>query len=395
MKKAYLLGVFAMFLLACSGIKKTQEAINSGNYVSAMNTAINNLQANKTKKGHQEYITLLEAAFAKNTEREMSEIEFLTADGNPANLERVYAKYQNLIQIQQRIQPLLPLTIKAEQREAQFSFGNYTNALTDTKEALSTYLYNEALSGITTASVKEDYRAAHEQLNRLEEINPGYRDCPEKIAETRAKGIDYVQVQLQNHTQQVIPKRLETELLDFNSFGINTYWTRFHTNATPDINYDYALDLNFEEIVVSPERVNEKQLVQEKQIKDGFEYLTNEDGVIVKDSLGQKIKVDRLVTVKCSLYQFSQYKNVVIGARARFIDLSNQQEISAYPLASEYIFEHVYANYKGDKRALDQVHLQLLDAIAVPFPSNEQMIYKAGEDLKENLKEIIQRLRLD
>jgi hypothetical protein len=51
----------------------------------------------------------------------------------------------------------------------------------------------------------------------------------------------------------------------------------------------------------------------------------------------------------------------------------------------------VYANYNGDKRALDNNLVALLNLGAVPFPSNEQMVYDAGEDLKARLKEIVVR----
>jgi major membrane immunogen (membrane-anchored lipoprotein) len=70
MKKVLLLTAILM-LAACGGVKKTQEALNTGNYNTAMNKAIKNLAENKTKKGNQEYIILLEEAFAKNTDREL------------------------------------------------------------------------------------------------------------------------------------------------------------------------------------------------------------------------------------------------------------------------------------------------------------------------------------
>ena len=38
---------------------------------------------------------------------------------------------------------------------------------------------------------------------------------------------------------------------------------------------------------------------KEKQIKDGYKYLLDADGNQVKDSLGNKIKVDKFVNVRC------------------------------------------------------------------------------------------------
>ena len=74
-----------------------------------------------------------------------------------------------------------------------------------------------------------------------------------------------------------------------------------------------------------------------------------------------------------------------------YIDLNTKQQVNTYPLSSEFIFEHIYANYQGDRRALENDLIALLDLRAVPFPSNEQMVYDAGEDLKNRLKDILVR----
>ena len=50
MKKVILLFIFSAIILACGSVKKTQKALNTGNYDNAITTAIENLQNNKTKK---------------------------------------------------------------------------------------------------------------------------------------------------------------------------------------------------------------------------------------------------------------------------------------------------------------------------------------------------------
>ncbi|MEO0901284.1 MAG: hypothetical protein AAFY00_04440, partial [Bacteroidota bacterium] len=242
---------------------------------------------------------------------------------------------------------------------------------------------------------KQDYRSVFNDLKYLSEINPGYKQTVQKMDQAYQKGLDYVKVEIDNETQQIIPERLETELLDFNTYGIDNFWTKFHSKPQNNMNYDFALNLGFREINITPERVNEKQIVREKQIKDGYEYLLDDNGNAVKDSLGNRIKVDRLRTVTCNFYQFTQFKSAQIGAQVSITDLSNGQEINSYPLSSEFVFEHIYANYKGDRRALDNDLVALLDLAAVPFPSNEQMVYDAGEDLKARLKSIIRRHQFD
>ncbi|MEM7485619.1 MAG: hypothetical protein AAF348_10465 [Bacteroidota bacterium] len=390
MKKILLIGTL-MLLAACGGVKKTQKNVNSGDYGAAIETAIKNLTANKNKKGHQPFILLLEDAFAKNVEREDEQIAFLEKDGNPANLESIYNKYLRLKEVQQRVRPLLPLFIKEQGREASFQFTNYDARILSTKDKLSEHLYASASTLLGNATNKQDYRTAYNELKYLEDINPNYRETVSKMNEAYRKGLEYVRVDINNDTEQIIPERLEEELLDFNTFGIDDFWTEYHSNPLSNIKYDYALNLNFMEINISPEQVNEKQIIKEKQIKDGFEYLLDQKGNAVKDSLGNRIKVDKFRTVKCNFYQFTQFKAAQIGAKVSFTDLASGQEINSYPLSSEFIFENIYANYKGDKRALDTDLMPLLDIRAIAFPSNEQMVYDAGEDLKQRLKAIIRQ----
>ncbi|MBO6532148.1 MAG: hypothetical protein ACE37L_05235 [Allomuricauda sp.] len=394
MRKLLLL-LTVMVLGACSGVKKTQEALNTGNYNAAMNKAIKNLAENKTKKGHQQFIVLLEEAFAKNAAREQQEIAFLQNDGNPANLESIYNKYVQLKQIQERIRPLLPLYIVDEGRDARFNFVNYDNQILNTKDDLSEHLYQNALNLLASAKYKSDYRAAYDDLKYLQEINPGYRETVAKMDEAYNKGLEFVRVEIANQTQQIIPERLEAELLDFNAFGIENFWLQYHTNPLENINYDYAMNLDFMEINISPERINETQVIKERQIKDGWEYLLDQDGNVVKDSLGNKIKVDKMRTVTCKLFQFTQFKSAQIGAKVSFTNLRDGQVINSYPLSSEFVFEHIFANYQGDKRALEDDLLLYLNAREVPFPSNEQMVYDAGEDLKLRLKNIVSRYQFN
>ena len=395
MKKTLLFGSLMVILIACGGVKKTQEALNTGNYTQAMHKAIKNLSENKTKKGNQPYILLLEEAFAKYTARELEHITFLQKEGNPANYEFIYKGYNQIKEMHERIRPLLPLWVQEENRNASFNFRNYDEEILVAQDQLSEYLYDNANTLLKNGKFKTDFRQAYNDFNYLLEINPGYADAREKMEEAWQLGQDFVKVNVLNDTDQVIPQRLEEELLNFNTYGLNDLWTQYHTTPLKDIRYDYEMQVAFRDINISPEQVRETQIIKEKQIKDGFKYLHDEEGNIVKDSLGNEIKVDNFRTVRCNFYQFTQHKAAMVTGLVSYIDLNTKQQVNTYPLSSEFIFEHVYANYQGDRRALESDLIALLDLRAVPFPSNEQMVYDAGEDLKLRLKDILVRHRFN
>ena len=80
MKKIYILFIF-LITVAC-GKKITQNAINSGDYDQAIETATQALQNNKDKNSKKPYIYMLEEAFAKAVERDVARLEYLKNENN-------------------------------------------------------------------------------------------------------------------------------------------------------------------------------------------------------------------------------------------------------------------------------------------------------------------------
>ncbi|WP_320814958.1 hypothetical protein [Flavobacterium sp.] len=386
MKKITLLFIATLFI-AC-GVKQTQTLLSNGNYDAAIDNAINSLSSNKTSKGKQDYVYLLEEAFAKAKARDINSLNLIKKENNPANYERIFNLYTQLRNRQERIKPLLPLPLHKEGRNAIFPMDDYSDQIVNSKSNLSGYLYNNAKK-MMGSSNKMDFRQAFDDLMYLDKLNPNYQDVRSLMDQAQFKGTDFVHVYTKNETNMVIPARLQDDLLDFSTYGINDKWTVYHNNKQKNIKYDFGMIVNFRQINISPEQVKEKQFVKEKQIKDGVKTLLDNNGNVVKDSLGNPIKVDNFKTISVSIYEFTQFKSCQVTAKVDYIDFRNNQLIDAFPVASEFIFDYIYANYNGDKRACEDTYYQYFDRRSVPFPSNEQMVYDTGEDLKAKLKSII------
>ena len=161
--------------MACSSVKKTQEAINYGNYDEAISIALKHLRNNKTKKGNQSYVLMLEEAFSKVINKNLDEISYLEQDSNPANLEAIYNTYLILKNRQEMIKPLLPLPIFNKGRNAKFQFRDYSNDIINAKNKLSSYLLTHAQKTLSNSNDKYDYRKAYDDLKYLEDINPNFK----------------------------------------------------------------------------------------------------------------------------------------------------------------------------------------------------------------------------
>ena len=386
MKKITLL--FLSLLIVSCGVKQTQSMLSNGDYDGAINRALEGLRTNKNSKGNQDYVYLLEEAFAKAKQRDLESLNLLIKENNPSNYERIFNLYSQLNNRQERIKPLLPLQLIKEGRNAIFPMDDYSDEIIRSKNNLSGFLYANAKKLLDSKN-KMDYRQAYDDLAYLEKLNPNYSDVRALMDEAQFKGTDFVHVYTKNETNMVIPARLQDDLLNFSTYGINDKWTVYHNNKQKGINYDFGMIVNFRQINISPEQVKEKQFVKEKQIKDGVKTLLDANGNVVKDSLGNPIKVDNMKTITVSIYEFTQFKSCQVTAKVDYIDFRSNQLINAFPVTSEFIFDYIYANYNGDKRACEENYYQFFDRRAVPFPSNEQMVYDTGEDLKAKLKGII------
>ena len=390
MKKITLLFSLLFLIFSSCGVKTTQSLLSDGNYDAAIDRAVEALKTKKDSKGKQDYVYLLEEAFAKAKDRDLRDLEMMTKEANPANSERIYNTYLQLNNRQEKIRPLLPLQLLKLGKNANFPFDNYSDQIVSSRNALSKFLYEKS-SILLKSNNKMDFRQAYDNFFYLESINPGYKNVKKLMDEAQFKGTDFVDIYAKNETKMVIPKQLQDDLLDIKTYGLNDKWTVYHNVRQKNIKYDYSLIVNFVQINISPEQIKEKEFIKEKQVKDGVKTLLDSRGRPVKDSLGKEIKVDNYRMLRANIYEFRQFKSCQVTAKVDFVDLKTNQLAQTFPLTSEYIFENIYSTYKGDRNACEDNYMNYFNKRAVPFPNNEQMVFDTGEDLKARLKDIIVR----
>lgn len=392
MKKITFIIIGFIVLNACNSSKKVEKTISKGDYDHAIEIAVKKLSKNKDHKKKQKYILLLEDAYAKAVDKNYDDLKRFELDSNPAIIEQIYNTYVALDNRQELIKPILPLQILNEDREANFVLMDYSYKLSSSKKTLSDYLYANAKKLLTTNTI-EDARKAYNDLEYLNKINPNFKDVNQLLEDAHFKGTNFVFVTLKNQTNQIIPMRLEDDLLNFDAYGLDKFWTVFHSVKENNIDYNYQLSLLFKRIDVSPEQFIEKQTKLKREVKDGFEYVLDENGHIKKDSLGNAIKIDKYIIVKSDFYEIHQEKACHINTEIKITDKNNTL-IESFPLESEFIFINDFAEMDGDIRALDSFQKELIKKQEIPFPSNEQIIYDTGENLKAKLKDYIDDLEL-
>ncbi len=392
MKRILLLSVLVLVLVSCSAKKQIETAISHGNYDQAINEALKKLKNNKDKKRNQDYVVMLKDAYYKVLEDDLKTIKHLKKDGSPEQYKTIYTIYLDLEARQTAIKRVLPLQING--KTLSLKFNDYSSELVDYRYKTSDYLIDQGIS-LLDSNDKLNARKAHEIFSYIERINPNFEETRSLIGEAHEKGLDYVHVSVVNETQQIIPQQLEADLIDFNTSGLNQFWTNYHTTKDQNIAYDFDMQLQLKQINISPERINERQMLRERQIKDGWEYQLDRNGNVAKDSLGNDIKIDKIINVRARFMEVIQTKSAQVIADVVYTDLKQNLADDVFRIDSRFVFENVFGYYKGDKRALNAADLNLLRQIQLEFPSDEQMVYDTGEDLKLKLKQIINSHKLN
>ena len=386
MKQLYFLFVLVI-LASCSSIKQAEKSMNSGDYVKAYDLLIEEYQEGLTAKKKEKFLPIFQKAYMKMVAHQESKIEHLKSAKNPAYSGEIYHTLVGLHQRQEQLRPFLPVYHKG--KEMLFKTKNYLPAVDQAKNDYVAYLYQSSLKKLDSQN-KQEIRNAHGDLRKIQQLIPSYNDVENLLKEAHYLGTDFVLIQIENRSNQLLPKRLEDDLTQISTYGLNNFWTEYHQNKQKDYKYDYLIKMDIEHIMVSPERMNARQYQFEREIIDGWEYLY-ENGRKVLDSLGKPIKVDKIILVSARAEEVIQEKDALVQGRVDLIDLANNQIVDSQKLNSEYGFRNHFAKFFGDRRALDD-HMQKLSYNQfIPFPSHEQMVFDSGEEIKEQLKRLLKR----
>ena len=145
--------------------------------------------------------------------------------------------------------------------------------------------------------------------------------------------------------------------------------------------------LRIQDIVVSPDMVKEREYIDEKEIEEGFDYVLDSRGNVLKDSLGNDVKIPKKVTIKAFVTEVYQSKQTQVNATLDLIDLRINQVIQSQALSAVALFENYASKFRGDERALSADSRSRIGNSPQPFPSSAAMILQAADRMKPVFQE--------
>ena len=381
MIKKILISLIILISFGCSPIKKINDSVVSGEFDKAIDKTISELKKTRNKKKKTQYELILTDIYDRSVVDSKNKISRFKKDGNPEFFDDIYFEYEKLIKRQ------IKLSNIANER-LNFNFENYDSELINFRYKTSDYFLKISNSFISNDN-KFDYRKAYNYLIIIESINPTYLNTRSLIELCLVKGKDYILLNVINESKSVLFKDLENDILNIKGYDLNSTWKSFFTkNDSFEGTYDFYIDLAFKSFIISPERLVQKEGFREKNIVDGLTYQLDENGNVMKDSLGNDIKIDKLIKISVKSIESIQSKSAKVLAEIRLID-KKKNIIDKFPLESEFWFRNRFLEYDGDKRVLTKNEIKLSKSRFIPFPSDEVLIFNNSENIKRKMKNII------
>ena len=159
--------LFMMTVLVLASCKSIEKLVEQGKYDEAILLATKKLAGKKNKK--TEHVMALEDAFAKVTQSNLQEIDYLKAQNLYGKWDRIYTLYNKMRSRQNKIAAFLPL-ISEDGYVADFNFQNYSQVMPEIANAAAEDHYLAAEEKIIFAR-KGDKLAAREALTYLDRID--------------------------------------------------------------------------------------------------------------------------------------------------------------------------------------------------------------------------------
>ena len=376
----YIIFILIAFLFV--GCVSSKKLYQKGQYDAAIRKTVKKLRA---KPDHSKSIEILQNSYNKANEADNNRIKYLKTEGSPEMWNEVFSRYSQLKNRQELVRTVLPL--QNGNSIIDFPKIDYDREIIEAKKNAAEYYYVHAQK-LLSSNDRFKARDAYFEFKRVKEFYPSYMDVDKYLEQSRLAGMSYVLLQFENNTIIKLPPEFGISLLDFNTAPLNSEWVNY-SNQNKGGNYTNVVKVNLKIIGISPEKLKEKESTQTKSIQDGWEVKLDANNNTIKDSLGNPIKVPRMVTVSCKVLEVLQQKSAHLEGTVEYYDNGNKTFITSKQIASDYFFENRAVTANGDLRALDPETAKLVGKTPVPFPNDIEMVFGATDVFKKVMMDLL------
>lgn len=375
--KIYYLLFASLLFSSCMTMDK---AYRQGNYSKAISMAAKKLKKNPE---NSDAARVIEGAYRTAHMQDLDKIKLLQLEGNPSRHTEVFRLYEAIRNRQSLVKTLPDIYIMDEGgRKVEFEYIDVDRDMVNAKKAAADYSYARGQE-LMERGGKDNARKAYTEFTNVKRLYSDYKDIDERITAATRAGSSYVLIKPRNKTNMPLPDFFEKDIMQYNTSELNKQWVVYLTKEDADAQYDYYVYLTLSEINISPESIKENAYIESKTIEDGFDYVLDSNGNVMKDSLGNDIKVPKFKTISCNVKETHQFKALSLKGSVDFVDGYNGQTLKTESVVAENFFNHYYAMANGDFNALKPETLKKTQSSPLPFPHDVDMIKAATQIFRD------------
>jgi predicted transcriptional regulator YdeE len=380
-----LIFILTIVLAGCGSSKKQ---LQKGNYDAAIQKAVKQLRKDPTDV---KQIDILNQAYKVANEQDNESVRMLKMEGKQNNWDKIYLFYKALNDRQSLVRTVTPL--KANGRSVDFPYIDYVPDMVNSKRKAADFYYTHG-DELMKSGLKESYRQAFAEYVRAKEYIGDYEGIDSKIQDAKLRGMSKVFISLQNTSMLKFPKEFEDNLLALDLPRLNSEWVEYYTqNYNDNTQFDYYINVNVRRIMVSPDQSLQRDSVIKRRIEDGFTYVLDKTGNVMRDTLGNDIKQPKYKNLQCALVETIQSKTCHIDGDIDVIQMNPNKELKKDPIGAQSNFENISSRALGDIQALNAQQLERTKTSVIPFPTDMEMVIRCAESLKMAIKGTIQNDR--
>lgn len=398
-------------LVGCAGWKKygkleksARESYVRGDYDQAVYTCT---QALRINPDYDKAKVLIQDAFTAARADHEGRVGDLKSSSEKFNWDLIVDHYEKLIDLNENMRTLPRIMDKDSKQQIVFDLKDYGSALAEAREAAAEDHYDLGLR-LSLDENADGQKHAAKEFKAAESFVPGYKDAESRYSDCRRAAIKRVAVFLfENKTGErrydtlcetitdniisnvmhdqsvmefleIVSREQLGEIIDEQKLGV-----------TGVIDQETAVELGkvlgVQEIAVGQvtQVIHRPERVDRKTERETRRAVVRTETYV--DGKGKKRERDVYGDVHADVTYYTKTAGASVSGSYKIIEVKTARIKSSESITGTYEFEHAYARYSGDKRALSGDALVLISENEGIVPTREEMIVLAGQDLSDSL----------
>lgn len=374
MRPSILLPLLLLLAVACNS---AQKAYNRGDYEQAVRISANTLREDPRDRQARR---VLVNAYNRAVEANLRDVETYGALEDPFRFERVAMAYDRLNSLHKRLDRCPVCDDLLPERRL------YTDEWNETRQKAAEARYDLGLRQMRDES-REESKKAVESFMVVERFVPGYRDTRLLMEQALERATLHVVVERmpeQPRALQGAQDLFEQKLMEAVSGNRMNRWVRFYSTeevaAAPPPYQDHVVELAFESFAVG-----------NTHSSSSTETLTSADSVKVGETRidGRAVEVFGKVTARYTAHRKTVASGGVLDLR--IVDRNTGRVILQDRIDGEFVWEHRWASFNGDERALSAEQRRLATLREVPPPPPDVLFMEFTGPIHARLTERLRR----